>query len=78
MSFFDLGPEQGSGNVSPWIWLYFVVTAGFTGVTVSVWYVCTKVRPARRYKQALSKNDVESRPSLEIANAPIKKESAGR
>ncbi|ROV92902.1 hypothetical protein VSDG_06365 [Cytospora chrysosperma] len=37
MSFFDLGPEQGSGNVSPWIWLYFVVTAGFTGVTVSAW-----------------------------------------
>lgn len=78
MSFFDLGPEQGSGNVSPWIWLYFVVTAGFTGVTVSAWYVCTKVRPARRYKQALSKNDVESQPSLAIATAPIRKDSTGR
>lgn len=76
MSFFELGPEPGSGKVSPWLWLYFVVTAGFTGVTVSAWYIWTKVRPARRYKQVLPKDDVESQ-SLATTTTLVGMESAG-
>ncbi|ROV89600.1 hypothetical protein VMCG_09923 [Cytospora schulzeri] len=74
MSFFDLGPEPENGKVSPWIWLYVVVTAGFTGVTVSAWYFWTILRPARRYKQALAKDDVELQ-SLTTTSTLVRKDS---
>ncbi|KUI57290.1 hypothetical protein VP1G_04609 [Cytospora mali] len=76
MSFFDLGPQSGQGKVSSWIWLYFVVTVGFTGVTVSVWYYWTKIRPERLQKRALAKEDIESQ-SLATTTTLVRKESAG-
>lgn len=38
MSFFDWNPENGQKMLSPYIWMYAVVTAGLTGLTLTLWY----------------------------------------
>lgn len=53
MSFFEWNPQQGRSITSPYIWLYFVVTAGFTCATLSIWYFYSK----RTYKK--HGNDLE-------------------
>lgn len=58
MSFFDMGPDSGRGRVSPLIWMYVVVTAGFTGVTISVWYFWTRVEQEKRSSKR--EDDVEA------------------
>lgn len=44
MGFFDWKPEQGQTMVSPYIWLYFVITTGFTCVTIIVWYLYNRMK----------------------------------
>ena len=41
-SFFDFQPSDQSSMVSPWVWLYVVVTIGFTLVFLAFWYFATK------------------------------------
>ncbi|KAJ0108555.1 hypothetical protein J7T55_002159 [Diaporthe amygdali] len=38
MSFFDWNPDQGKKILSPYIWMYVVLTAGLTGLTLTLWY----------------------------------------
>lgn len=44
MGFFDWKPEEGENMVSPYIWLYFVITTGFTCVTIVVWYLYNRMK----------------------------------
>ncbi|KAM0706159.1 hypothetical protein Q7P35_006708 [Cladosporium inversicolor] len=37
-SFFNFEPATSGKHVSPWIWLYFVVTAAFTALCLFGWY----------------------------------------
>lgn len=37
-SFFNFEPASSGEHVSPWIWLYFVVTAAFTALCLFGWY----------------------------------------
>ncbi|KAF6801020.1 protein kinase [Colletotrichum sojae] len=39
MTFFQWIPEDSSQTVSPYIWIYFVVTLGLTFMTVGLWYL---------------------------------------
>ena len=41
-SFFDFRASQSGGFVSPWIWLYVVVTACFTILCLSGWYLSSR------------------------------------
>jgi len=38
MGFFDFNDSRGSVIVSQLFWLYVVLAAGFTGLTVGAWY----------------------------------------
>lgn len=38
MSFFQWNPENGQKMLSPYIWMYVVVTIGLTGLTLALWY----------------------------------------
>lgn len=58
MGFFDWKPEQGQTMVSPYIWLYFVVTTGFTCVTIFVWYMYNS-----RIKSRKTSSDLEMQSS---------------
>lgn len=44
MGFFDWKPEQGQTMVSPYIWLYFAITTGFTCATIFVWYLYNRMK----------------------------------
>lgn len=44
MGFFNWSPGEGQTILSPWVWLYFVVTAGFTFVTMSIWYLYNSMK----------------------------------
>lgn len=38
MSFFQWNPENGQKMLSPYIWMYIVITVGLTGLTLTLWY----------------------------------------
>jgi heme/copper-type cytochrome/quinol oxidase subunit 2 len=38
MTFFDWYDEDGKTRVSSYIWIYVVVTAVFTAITIGLWY----------------------------------------
>lgn len=38
MSFFEWNPENGQKILSPYIWMYVVITLGLTGLTLALWY----------------------------------------
>lgn len=56
MSFFDWNPDQGKRILSPYIWMYVVLTAGLTGLTLTLWYFFG--RP--HLKEKGDRDDVES------------------
>lgn len=48
MSFFQWNPENGQEVLSPYIWMYVVITVGLTGLTLTLWYFF--VRPHHEEK----------------------------
>lgn len=38
MSFFEWNPENGQKMLSPYIWMYVVITVVLTGLTLALWY----------------------------------------
>lgn len=38
MSFFQWNPENGQKILSPYIWMYVVITIGLTGLILALWY----------------------------------------
>jgi hypothetical protein len=36
-SFWDFSPGNQGAMVSPWVWLYWVVTAGLTAAVLCIW-----------------------------------------
>lgn len=44
MGFFNWSPEEGQTVVSPWVWLYFAITAGFSCITMSIWYLYNRMK----------------------------------
>lgn len=55
MSFFDWNPENGQKVLSPYIWMYVVITAALTGLTLALWYHFGRPRT----KGTASVDDVE-------------------
>lgn len=54
MTFFDWTPEQDQAVLSPYIWVYVVGTAIFTGLTMGLWYFYS-----RQEKSSVKAGDVE-------------------
>lgn len=63
MGFFNWSPEEGQTILSPWVWLYFVVTAGFTLVTMSVWYLYNSMKH-RKYDSDVEMQSIRTGTSL--------------
>lgn len=55
MSFFDWNPENVQKVLSPYIWMYVVITAALTGLTLALWYHFGRPRT----KGTASVDDVE-------------------
>lgn len=54
MTFFNWSPEQDEKMMSPWFWIYVVITVAFTVVTMCIWlYFNRRISKSR-------KNDLES------------------
>lgn len=56
MTFFDWSDDSAPGSkprVSSYIWIYIVVTAFFTGLTVAAWYYFVIIRRRTQVKQLL-------------------------
>lgn len=54
MTFFNWSPDKGEKILSPWFWIYVVITVAFTLVTMCIWLIFN-----RRISKA-RKNDLES------------------
>ena len=57
MSFFNWQPEGDEVTVSPWLWIYFVVAAGLTLITVATWYLARLRRRRRRRALLLAEEE---------------------
>ncbi|KUI62676.1 hypothetical protein VP1G_09784 [Cytospora mali] len=53
MTFFNWTPGQGEEVLSPYIWVYVVGTAIFTGLTMGLWYIYS-----RRHEEGSDANGV--------------------
>ena len=54
MTFFNWSPEQDEKILSPWFWIYVVITVAFTLVTMCIWLIFNRrISKSRR-------NDLES------------------
>ncbi|KAH8751297.1 hypothetical protein F5883DRAFT_578091 [Diaporthe sp. PMI_573] len=54
MTFFNWSPEQDEKILSPWFWIYVVITVAFTLVTMCIWLIFNRRMSKSR------KNDLES------------------
>lgn len=54
MTFFNWSPDQGEKILSPWFWIYVVITVAFTVATMCIWLIFN-----RRISKS-RKNDLES------------------
>ncbi|KAK3369850.1 hypothetical protein B0H63DRAFT_485645 [Podospora didyma] len=59
MSFFNWQPEGDEVTVSPWLWVYFVVAAGLTFISVGTWYLARLRRRRRRRALLLAEKGEE-------------------
>jgi hypothetical protein len=50
MTFFDWFDEDGKTRVSSYVWIYVVVTAVFTAITIGLWYFFVLFRRPRAPK----------------------------
>lgn len=48
MTFFQWIPDDSNETVSPYLWIYFVVTLGLTFFTVGLWYLFANSKKAAK------------------------------
>jgi hypothetical protein len=51
--FFNWFGDTEKKRVSNYVWIYFVITIGFTAATIGSWYYWVILRPRRRAKKEL-------------------------
>lgn len=61
MSFFQWNPENGQKMLSPYIWMYVVITVGLTGLTLTLWYFFGRLN----LKEKIDCDDVEGQTERE-------------
>lgn len=69
MSFFDWNPENGQRILSPYIWMYVVITAALTGLTLALWYIFGRLHSTKEKELC---DDVEGQAGGEKTLPPEK------